>query len=79
VLLDDLETALLSKKRSKLNELSEKILKLNDDETGLAKYFRTKLDSDGKGGLIAKVQPIIATYGSSQLKTFQSGASIKRK
>jgi hypothetical protein len=56
-------------KHEKLAELSEKILKLSEGET-LGKYFRTKLTPDGRGGLIARVQPIIATYGNPKLKSF---------
>jgi hypothetical protein len=53
-------------------------LRLNGGET-LGKYFRTRLEANSKGTLIARVQPIIATYGNPELKLFQSGVRIKQK
>jgi len=44
----------IKSKNQKLADLSEKILRLNGGET-LGKYFRTRLESDRKGGLIARV------------------------
>lgn len=77
---NDCNAPLLAKKTNKkLLDLSEKVLRLNDDETGLGKYFRTKLEPNGKGGLIAKVQPIIATYGNPLINQFQDGVKIKLK
>ena len=57
----------IRERNQKLTDLSEKILRLDGGET-LGKYFRTKLEPNGKGGLIARVQPIIATYGTPEFK-----------
>ena len=57
----------IRERNQKLTDLSEKILRLDGGET-LGKYFRTKLESNGKGSLIARVQPIIATYGTPEFK-----------